>query len=77
VTFETGCGISALGESAFYGCSSLQSICIPSSVEIIGKSCFDYCDCPITLVLEAGCRLCAETVLDFRLNWKISLKSAQ
>jgi hypothetical protein len=43
VTFEKGCHLSRLEDSTFLGCSSLSSICIPSSVDIIGQKCFDSC----------------------------------
>jgi hypothetical protein len=32
--------VSNLGNSAFSECSSLRSICIPSSIETISQSCF-------------------------------------
>jgi hypothetical protein len=38
VIFESGCEVGILGESAFESCSWVRSICIPSSVETIGKS---------------------------------------
>jgi hypothetical protein len=31
-----------MGDSAFYDCASLESICIPASVETIGRSCFGF-----------------------------------
>jgi hypothetical protein len=35
VIFEVGCRGSKLGDCAFRGCSSLQSICLPSSIGTI------------------------------------------
>jgi hypothetical protein len=31
-----------MGDSAFCDCASLESICIPASVETIGRSCFGF-----------------------------------
>jgi hypothetical protein len=43
LTFEPCSKVSILGPSAFLSCSSLQSICIPSSVQTISDSCFAFC----------------------------------
>jgi hypothetical protein len=40
VIFKAGFAISDLGDSSFSLCTSLQSICIPSSVGVIGLACF-------------------------------------
>jgi hypothetical protein len=40
VVFEPGCRLCRIEQSAFQGCSSLSSICILSSVEILHHSCF-------------------------------------
>ena len=37
-------GLTAIGDSAFYGCTSLSSIMIPDSVATIGSSAFDHCN---------------------------------
>jgi hypothetical protein len=57
VTFESGTNISILGKSAFQGCSSLQSICIPSSIQIIGDFCFSECEAMSDLTFESGCQV--------------------
>jgi hypothetical protein len=43
VTFETECKILTLANSTFYCCLSLESICIPASVEAILEDCFSWC----------------------------------
>jgi hypothetical protein len=57
VQFEHGCRISSFGEYAFCSCTSLQSICIPSSVQIIPEFCFNNCGHLSTLTFEPGCRI--------------------
>ncbi len=37
-------GLTAIGDSAFYGCTSLSSIMIPDNVATIGSSAFDHCN---------------------------------
>ncbi len=37
-------GLTAIGDSAFYGCTSLSSIMIPDNVTTIGSSAFDHCN---------------------------------
>jgi hypothetical protein len=39
VAFESGSKLSRIESHAFSGCSSLSSICIPSSVEVLGDHC--------------------------------------
>jgi hypothetical protein len=43
VIFESDSKVHELQKSAFLCCSSLKSICIPASVEIICKCCFRLC----------------------------------
>jgi hypothetical protein len=45
--------LSTLGEGAFSNCSSLQSICIPSSIETIASLCFWNCDNLSVLTFES------------------------
>jgi hypothetical protein len=66
VTFEPGCRLSTLGESAFAGCSSLRSIFIPSSIEAISRFGFRQCENLVRIVLESGGELSAESVMDLR-----------
>jgi hypothetical protein len=74
LTFESGSRLSSLGESAFDGCSSLRSICLPASIETIGPSCFDHCTNPSRIVLESGCRVSDECLSGLRSICQLSLK---
>jgi hypothetical protein len=56
VEFESGCRISILSKSAFDN-SSLESICIPSSVETIGESCFRCCRYLANVTFEPKAKL--------------------
>ena len=47
-------GLREMGESAFYGCSSLQSISIPSTITKIGTFVFDSCIGLEEVVLKEG-----------------------
>jgi hypothetical protein len=49
--------VSRLGESAFEGCSSLQSICIPASVESLEANCFADCLSLSTVEFERRSRV--------------------
>jgi hypothetical protein len=44
-------------ESDAFSCSSLQSIVIPSSVEILGSSCFSRCESLSSISFESNSRL--------------------
>jgi hypothetical protein len=57
VTFESGSKLSSIDKSAFQYCRSLSSICIPSSVEKVGKHCFDGCESLSAVTLESGSKL--------------------
>jgi hypothetical protein len=57
VTFERGSRLSTLGRFAFAECKSLQSICIPSSVETVVRFCFRYCSRLSVLTFESGSRI--------------------
>jgi hypothetical protein len=73
VTFESRSRISDLGKSAFEKCASLQFISIPSSIQTISPSCFEECDNLRSIILEAGCKLSAQSVSELRSKWKVTL----
>jgi hypothetical protein len=41
LTFEPGSNLRRLDDSSLFGCPHLRSLCIPASVESIGKGCFE------------------------------------
>jgi hypothetical protein len=57
LAFESGSQLWALGDSAFFGCSSLESICIPSSIQTISKACFNSCRRLLNLTFVRGSRI--------------------
>jgi hypothetical protein len=57
VTFESDSRLSSIGHYAFRGCSSLTSICIPSSVRSMGHFCFGSCPGLSNLTFESNSRL--------------------
>jgi hypothetical protein len=57
VTFERGSKISHIEERAFSHCSSHLSICIPSSVDILGDECFSQSEADLLVTFETGSRL--------------------
>jgi hypothetical protein len=52
VTFGPGCQLLSFPESLFKGCSSLRSICIPSSIETISPRCFAGCGNLGNIIIE-------------------------
>jgi hypothetical protein len=58
VTFESGSKLSVIEKEAFLSCSSLQSIFITSSVQILCEGCF-CCDDLSIVTFEAGSQLSA------------------
>jgi hypothetical protein len=54
LTFEFDCCLSILGERSVSQRRSLQSVCIPSSIEMTGKSSFKACSGLSGLTFERG-----------------------
>lgn len=48
--------VTLIEESAFWSCECLEEISFPASLEVIGKSAFEYCDGLTTLVLPENLR---------------------
>jgi hypothetical protein len=57
LAFASDCQVSTLGVQAFSGCSSLQSICIPSSIESICDYCFSNCASLSSLTFASDCKV--------------------
>jgi hypothetical protein len=57
VTFESGSKVLVLERCVFFGCLSLQSICIPSLVERIDTECFAYCQTLEMVIFESVSRV--------------------
>lgn len=57
VTFDNGSALHTIGDSAFYGCSSLTEIVIPASVTTINSYAFLYCFGLEEVIFEQGSRL--------------------
>jgi hypothetical protein len=57
VTFEAGSRLSRIESWAFHSCFSLSSICIPSSVETLGRDCFSWCTKLSAATFETGSKL--------------------
>jgi hypothetical protein len=55
--FQGSPNITEIGTSAFCRDMSLKSVCIPSSVEVIGQRCFSYCHLISTLIFETRSKL--------------------
>lgn len=47
-------GVTHVGESAFAGCASIQSVAIPDSVTVIGNQAFSYCSNLTSIVVPDG-----------------------
>jgi hypothetical protein len=65
--------MSTLGNSAFDRCSSLESICIPSTIRMISKSSFSHCRKLKTIAFDAGVQLSAQALSDLRSKWSVIL----
>jgi hypothetical protein len=57
VIFESESKLLSIEFGAFFDCSSLSAICIPSSVIDLGRHCFGNCLSLSTVTFEAGSKL--------------------
>jgi hypothetical protein len=57
VIFESGSRLSRIKSFTFYNCSSLSSICIPSTIEMISSSAFSDCKSLATVTFESSSQL--------------------
>jgi hypothetical protein len=57
VTFEANSKLRRFDETLFCDCSSLKSICVPSSVRILCSGCFSECTSLRCLTFETDSRL--------------------
>jgi hypothetical protein len=58
VAFERDSKLSVMDCAAFANCSYLSSICIPSSLETLGQSCFYRCESLSMVTFESGSLRC-------------------
>lgn len=59
VTFGNDCELQTIGTNAFFGCTNLESITIPSSVTSFAGSTFNSCTNLKTVTIEEGSKLTA------------------
>ena len=57
-------GVQSIGDSAFWGCSSLTSLTLPSSLQSIGYWAFEYCNSLTSLYIPAGTEAHFKSILD-------------
>lgn len=57
VTFESGCEIESIGDSTFFGCTSLSSITLPKSIAALTDSSFNGCSSLRFVRVEGESRL--------------------
>jgi hypothetical protein len=76
VTFESVSRVSVLDDQAFAFCSSLASICIPSSVTRIGRQCFLACAGLATVSVGSGIRVAVGDSAFYRCSSALRLPAA-
>ena len=57
VTFEEGCALKTVGDSAFNGCTYLTQIILPSEVEYVGRDAFYGCSSLVYAEVPEGAEL--------------------
>jgi hypothetical protein len=66
-----GNGVTSIGESAFYNCSSLASVTIPDGVTSIDRYAFSGCD-SLTTVYYGGDASAWENMDIDEMNWDLT-----
>ncbi len=56
----TACDVTKVYANAFYGCTNLQNVSIPSSVTEIQNNAFQYCNNLRTVVIGSGCNFISQ-----------------